>query len=142
MKNKLCVFFTILATLGLYACGDDKKTPNIVEKNEVEKAARTYNLPSLLGLNEEGTVVVLNSDTGEKLKPCIQQNSGQEYVKGKGGDNICQIEIKEEDGKIFVLRNGREVPDAKATKIISVAYKGSHCVAHKSGTQYEICWPW
>jgi hypothetical protein len=140
MNNKLCFFLTFLVALSLNACGENK-VDNAYE-NKLEKSARTYNLPSLLGLDEEGKVVVLNSKNGDRVKPCVQRNISQEYVQGKTDNNICQIEIKEENGKIIILKNGKEDPDAIVTKIISVAYKGSHCVAHKSGTQYEICWPW
>lgn len=129
MKFKIKVFLISFLTICLFAC------------SKLEDTARSNNLPSLLGLNEEGQVVVLNSSTSELLIPCSQNKIDQVKYQSDN-NNPCQIEIIEKDGRTIVLRNGKEDPTAKVTKIVSVAYQGSHCVAHKAGTQYEICWPW
>jgi hypothetical protein len=130
MKFKRKLFFISILSICLISC------------NKLEDTAVSNSLPSLLGLNKEGKVVVLDTSKSDLLMPCSQNKMGQERYQSDKNNNPCKIEIIEKDGRTVILKNGKEDPTAKVTKIVSVAFQGSHCVAHKAGKQYEICWPW
>jgi hypothetical protein len=131
INKKLCVFLTILGALSLNACSHHK----------LEKGARYNNLPAVASLNEEGKLIVLNSKNGTKVSPCIKQNTEKQYDQVNTKNNICEISIREENGQKVAFKNGKRI-ELPVVTVDMVAFPGSHCVAHVSGTQYEICWPW